>query len=326
MKSVKEACLDTGAKGNIGKFADYAQWLGAKVNIDKKGNVDFSSVQDAGHTLSTRDMQIETMKATAIKSFGTGVAGAFSQRGIKAFRNVDPKAILELTYPVTQSVLQVKHDPVEAVKKYYMLMGPARDIWRGYDMHKDSDGWHVNYDSDHKPIMADSESWQKNFIKMYKEDLNVDPNPDYVRNVANALSENGIMQSVENAKTISLMDKLAYNGKFEDVVAAANENQNLFKGKYNASFAPDKLIENVNLAKYQKERQAQVQQDLQAGRATTFMPDDHKEAKRFVKQDTLIKDRPAVRSTNHVIRETVSISPIDAPNTKEDTDNGIEMG
>ena len=326
LRSVKEACLDTGAKGSISKFADYAQWLGAKVNIDKKGNVDFSTVQDAGHTLSTRDMQIETMKATAIKSFGTGVAGAFSQRGIKAFRNVDPKAILELTYPVTQSVLQVKHDPVEAVKKYDMLMGPARDIWRGYDMHKDSDGWHVNYDSDHKPIMADSESWQKNFIKMYKEDLNVDPNPDYVRNVANALSENGIMQGVENAKTISLMDKLAYNGKFEDVVAAANENQNLFKGKYNASFAPDKLIENVNLAKYQKERQAQVQQDLQAGRATTFMPDDHKEAKRFVKQDTLMKDRPVVRSTNHVIRETVSISPIDAPEAKEDTNNGIEMG
>ena len=134
------------------------------------------------------------------------------------------------------------------------------------------------------------------------------------------------MQGVENAKTISLMDKLAYNGKFEDVVAAANENQNLFKGKYNASFAPDKLIENVNLAKYQKERQAQVQQDLQAGHATTFMPDDHKEAKRFVKQDTLMNDRPVVRSTNHVIRETVSISPIDAPEAKEDTNNGIEMG
>lgn len=56
------------------------------------------------------------------------------------------------------------------------------------------------------------------------------------------------------------------------------------------------------------------------------MPDDHKEAKRFVKQDTLMKDRPVVRSTNHVIRETVSISPIDAPEAKEDTNNGIEMG
>ena|GEM_PF-3793811 len=64
--------------------------------------------------------RIEVQKATAIKAY-VGVAGRYSQQLMRAFRNVCPKAVLELTYPNTQALLQAKHDPEKAVKVYKIL-------------------------------------------------------------------------------------------------------------------------------------------------------------------------------------------------------------
>lgn len=331
LQSVKEACLDTGAKGSMSKFIDYTIWLGAKmangqpVHPDEKGNIDFGQIVDNKKTMSTRDMQIATMKATAIKSFGTGIAGAFSQRGIKALRNVNPKAILELTYPVTQSVLQVKHDPAEAVKKYDMLMGPARQIWNGYSMSKDDNGkWTINCDQNGKPQMATKEEWVNTFIRMYNEDLNVSPNPDYVKDVANALAnpDTGRMQSVEDATTISTMDKLAYNGTFDDIVEAAKNHKNIFDGKNNACFAPNKVVENVENARKRIARNKQIEQDLANGKSVTFDPNDKKQIHEFGKSDTAngqtrerIKPTQVVHIPNKPVDKSAYQMPTEPINT-----------
>lgn len=282
LKSLKEACLDTGAKGSPAKFADYAQWFGANLKQDSKGNFDFDTVTDAGHTLSTREMQQAVMYATAVKSFGTGNAGAFSQRGIKALRNVEPKAVLELTYPVTQALLQVKHDPDQAKKIYGALKGPVRALWQGNSMSRDGNGnWHVNKDTDGKPIKASTKDWVDTFMDMYTQDLGVDPNPDYVKSVANALSDKqGNMQNIEEVDSISVMDKLAYGGKFKDVVAVANEHKNLFAGKNNQVFASDKLRINVeNAKKFLAKRAEMAKQGIQ-------MVDEMPGTESFAKADT----------------------------------------
>lgn len=199
------------------------------------------------------------MYATAIKSFGTGVAGTFSQRGVKALRNDELKAVLELTYPVTQSVLQAKHDPKEARQKYEMLMGPARALWKGRKLEAvaGADGsrrWEAARDEQGKEIQADTATWKKQFLDLYtsKDGLNVSINDENVERVATALSEGGVMIDMEEGPSASsdranlgsTMDRMAYGGQFEDVLAAAANRENVFEGKQNSHFAPYALRKN----------------------------------------------------------------------------------
>lgn len=237
--SVKHSCLDTGAKGSEAKLRDYGRYLG--VEIDEDWNV-----RDNGDTFATRTDSEEVQYATAVKSHGTGVAGTFSQRGIKALRNVAPKAVLELTYPVTQSILQSKHDPEEARVKYELLMGPVRDLWKGRQLVevRNSDGrrhWETARDKKGNEMQASTEDWQRQFGEVYgKDGLNVSVNPEHVKEVAEALSFEGEMLDMESEgfRGASTMDALAYGGDFAKLVDAARRHENLFDGENNRHFAP----------------------------------------------------------------------------------------
>ena len=189
------------------------------------------------------------MYGTAIKSFGTGVAGTFSQRGVKALRNEALKPVLELTYPVTQSVLQAKHDPEEARVKYENLMGPARELWRGRLLEKKVEqNGHVTWESVRDKnggfAQADPETWKKQFMEVYtsSEGLNVSVNEDNVEAVAQALTDpvDKTIVNIEDVKDErgSTMDRLAYGGDFSDLLAAASKNENIFDGSQNGHFAP----------------------------------------------------------------------------------------
>jgi hypothetical protein len=264
LQSVMTACVETGAKGSEKKVRDYAHYLGA----------DPRTFADLGETQSTREDHEGVMYATAIKSFGTGVAGTFSQRGVKALRNDELKAVLELTYPVTQSVLQAKHDPKEARQKYEMLMGPARALWKGRRLEAvpGPDGnrlWETARDESGKEIQADSATWKRQFMDLYtsKDGLNVSINDENVEKVAAALSENGVMIDMEEppsassdqANRGSTMDRLAYGGQFEDVLAAATNRENVFEGEQNSHFAPYVLRKNQRaLAEFDEQIMAGV--------------------------------------------------------------------
>lgn len=242
VKSVIEACIDTGAKGSMSKIGDYCRHLG----------VDPTTMADLGDTMHTREEDEGVMMATAVKSHGTGIAGAFSQRGVKALRNGELKAVLELTYPVTQSVLQAKHDPEEARQKYNMLMGPARALWKGRKLeiaageNGDRD-WAVVRDEKGREVQADAETWKAQFVELYtaKDGLNVSVNTENVEKVAAALTgPDGKIIDIEDAEAVtqlgtgSTMDRLAYGGRFEDLLAAAAARENIFSGTENAHFAP----------------------------------------------------------------------------------------
>lgn len=244
VKSVIEACIDTGAKGSMAKIGDYCRHLG----------VDPVTMEDLGDTMHTREEDAGVMMATAVKSHGTGIAGAFSQRGVKALRNAELKAVLELTYPVTQSVLQAKHDPEEARQKYNMLMGPARALWKGRKLEvvagEDGDrDWAVVRDDKGKEVQADVETWKAQFVELYtaKDGLNVTVNTENVEKVAAALAgPDGRIVDIEDPEaqaqalpgTGSTMDRLAYGGTFADVLAAAAKRENIFAGSENGHFAP----------------------------------------------------------------------------------------
>lgn len=261
VKSVIEACIDTGAKGSMAKIKDYQRHIG----------VEAETFRDLGDTQHTRVEDEGVMMATAVKSHGTGIAGAFSQRGVKALRNAELQAVLELTYPVTQSVLQAKHDPEEAKQKYNMLMGPARALWKGRKLEAVAGKggereWAVARDEKGKEVQADVETWKAQFVELYtaKDGLNVSVNLDHVDRVAAALSgPSGLVVDIEETRLAadeqamgSTMDRLAYGGTFDDVMAAAAKGENIFDGDQNGHFAPFAVRGNQRrIAEWEREQE-----------------------------------------------------------------------
>lgn len=259
--SLVHGCVETGAKGNMKKIKDYLKYLGVECEL-KDDKFDYSTLKDNGSTLATRSDMEDVEYATAVKAFGTGVAGMYSQRGVRGLRNDCQKAVLELTYPVTQSILQAKHDPIDARHKYQMLMGSCRQLWKGYEMEYNdmAETWVAKKGPDGKPLQAETEQWKRQFIDIYTSDkgLGIDINRDYVDTVAKALTDDtGHILSIEEgaAERGSLMDRLAYGGTFKpnentdcaismSVVGAAKNGENIFDGKYNVMFAPKVIRDN----------------------------------------------------------------------------------
>ncbi|MFJ1733157.1 hypothetical protein [Streptomyces sp. NPDC088254] len=227
LRSVREVCVETGAKGSEKKLADYARNLG-----DARGTPGITQAD-----------QEASMFATAIKAHGTGLGGSFSQRAVRALRGEDLKAVLEVTYPVTQSILQAKHDAAEARHKYEMLQGPGRDLWRGRSIEHVGPGqWRTAF-LDGEPVQATAEEWEKQFIEFYesKEGFGVTVNPDYVARVASALEDpkTGLIRNLEEDPSLAgtVMDRMAYGGGFEALVQAAKNRESVYDGEKNEQFA-----------------------------------------------------------------------------------------
>lgn len=247
LQSVHDACVETGAKGSASKVEDYMKYLGVSF---ANGKYDFTpdNLVDNKDTLSTRVDHEGTQTATIIKSVGTGIAGAYQQRGTKALRNVCEKEVLELTYPVTQGILQAKHDPVDAKKRYGLIMGPVRDLWKGANVELQNGEFKaVREGRDYAPCTR--EDWVKSFEQVYMSDegLGVNINMDYVETISKALvDEKGFMRNLEEEAEVlgSPMDNMAYNGKFENLVDYAKQGANIYDGKQNGKFTPRKVVNN----------------------------------------------------------------------------------
>lgn len=286
IKSVEHMVID-GAKGSYSKLNDYAKYLGVsfeRTNAEKNPEqpIDLSTVKDLHVPSATREDDEAVEFATAVKAFGTGVAGMYSQRGISVLRNQSPKEILAMTYPVTQSILQSKHDPIEARHKYEMLMGTCRHLWRGEKLeHKtgeDGDYWTVVKDEKGYPMQATKSEFISQFTDIYThpDGLGIEINKDYVDVIADKLTDEktGLMMNIEKdakEKDASVMDKLAYGGTFDTLVEGAKEGRNLFEGKYNAHFAPSSIRRNV-YAKEHASEGAQVKAILKSDTKEGYVP------------------------------------------------------
>ncbi|MDT8913577.1 hypothetical protein [Amycolatopsis sp. PS_44_ISF1] len=228
LDSVREVCVETGAKGNERKLAGYARNLG-----DEQGTPGLTQAD-----------QEASMFATAIKAHGTGLGGSFSQRAVRALRDADLKAVLEVTYPVTQAILQAKHDAAEARHKYEMLQGPGRDLWRGRRLeHAGPNQWRPEI-TDGQPVQATTEEWVAQFVEFYTspEGFGVMVNPDYVTRVAHALHDpdTHLIRNLEEDPALAgpLMDQMAYGGNFGVLLQAARSRASVYDGEKNRQFAP----------------------------------------------------------------------------------------
>lgn len=241
-----EDYIDAGAKGSKSKLGDFASYAGISYQPET-GEV--TGMDENTH--HTREQEQKSMYATGMKAFATGLGGAYSQRAVRGLRNEALKPALELTYPVTQSVLQAKHDAAEAAQKYDALMSNARTLWRGEALSPPTQdgGYTAKSDPDGKPVKLTAEEWKAQMADFYQNKehgLGVKINPEHLDPVAKGLSDKkGMMISVEDVdaleaagKQIAPMDRAAYGGTFSELCEAAEQKQNIFAGEKSSSFAP----------------------------------------------------------------------------------------
>ena len=115
---------DNAVIGSLKKIFNSGAKKGLLDKYEKYFNNDNDSLPD--------EERMKVQKATAIKA-AVGIAGRYSQQLMRAFREICPKAVLELTYPNTQALLQIKHDPGKAVEVYKMLKNKLMDAWEMKD-------------------------------------------------------------------------------------------------------------------------------------------------------------------------------------------------
>lgn len=271
LQSVVDEVVLTGAKGSLSKVEDYMKYLGVEGSISEDGKVNVVKVHD--RSLATAVDHENTQYAKEVQAYGTGIAGKYSQRGIAALRNHAAKEVLDLTHPVSQSVLQAKHDPIDARHKYEALMTTARSIWRGQSVEKatNRDGETVWIKSEDRKQMP-AKQWVDKFCEFYedKAGLNIPVNREQVERLAKVLSDDdGYIMNIETVGFDELaapLDKLSYlpSGKsgYEMVQALAKENHALFDGTYTAQFAPSSIQRNLEARNRGEAGKALVKQDV----------------------------------------------------------------
>lgn len=278
--------IKSGAKGSKSKLIDgYGKYFGAKFDIDDNYNV--VNFEDVGSSYATEDERQASFAATHGKAYLTGVAGKFSQHAeMAALNKIDNEheiscsaSATALTHPVTQSVMQLKHDTAESIlKKIDMIQNVGPELWAGHKIqrtknYKGESTWEVVTESNPEngqleTVQASPEEWHKMLVDFYtdKNGLNVaKPNIEHVKTMSAILNitdkQNHQYIQGFDPKTKALMPteqpltRLSYEGNFKTLCRYANMKEKtgksacLFSGSVSQMIAPQTVRYNM------KERQ-----------------------------------------------------------------------
>ena len=267
-KSVAESLVKmskefgNGAKGNINKMKHFMEYMDYSVDVDDKGNVAVKSAPMSNQTRFEHNKNV--CIALGCKCDETGVAGYASQKAIRALRDICPTEALELTYPVTQGMLQAKHDAAEAQLKANLTQNVIPDLWEGRLLTQDDNGnWSLVHSANDKNKMVSMQAtptqWKNQFMRIMCQANGIDiapdataqetrdkfssiMNPDALDKVANALTDkktNSIIGVTQKAaEHSSVIDNIMYGVAVSQdrskktitdyIVEQANKGTNLF--------------------------------------------------------------------------------------------------
>ncbi len=240
-----------------------------------------------------KDMIQQVQLATAIKTIGTGTAGAFSQKGMKITRDNEPLNTLEITYGATQGILQAKHDALQAERLYTILRDTLPSLLKGKPIMNDPDkGWIPDTGNGDKNLSKGEFIQQYNDLCNSSDGLNYSVCRQRIENLANVLytvDENGKEKFISfyDDEYASNLDKCAYpkgNDSLKVIKEIAELNMDLPEDKRNSifdsraarQFIPDKdsakfelgTIQHTSdmLSETQKSVEKEVDSEKRAGR------------------------------------------------------------
>ena len=262
LRSVQD-CYLRGGKGSKSKLEEYSSYLGAKPQFDDSELVVAARDTGAPDPEEFDQKYRGSQAAMAFKTQITGVAGAVSQNAVKLARGQGMvRQACELGYPATQSVLQAKHDPVDAAYRADMITGAVKDLWRGHKMEhwvnpEDAAmpgrySWSVVRSSDNTPVQATAAEWVEQFRAMYSDSagMGVDVADEHIEAFAQMLSnERGEMIDFAGTELDMLpeesvplaLDRLTYGGDFDTLKEVASRRERLYSGPA-AGFAPRSVL------------------------------------------------------------------------------------
>lgn len=214
MESMKQMS-DRGAKGSPSAIVDLKEYYDGE-----KG----------------RETAKEIQYSRGVQTDDTGRGGAVSQRLVAATRNKGIDAALEATYPVSQSILQLKRDADQAKRIDGHLRREIPNLYQG----KSSDG---------KTENMTKSAWVKDYHKLLTDEnkLNVDVRKDMVEDISEFMAGDGnVIRDIETVirKEASPMDQVAYGGGWERLVEMAKENRSMLEGRMTKLFAPESMRNN----------------------------------------------------------------------------------
>lgn len=263
MKSVAQ-CYITGAKGSASKLDSYAMYMNAERDesgVWRDRAADGNTPANMQRERDIREMYKGSQEATSYKAQATGVAGAKSQQMVKALRGQGLVDIAcNIGYPATQSMLQAKHDPVDAKYRADTLIKDVNDLFKGRKMERvvDDNGrfaWSVVKD-DKGPVQATREEWVQQVRDMYVDSrgMGVAVGDNVIEGASYALcDDNGVMRDATASEMWTdpsvrplPLDRLAYGGNkaMDELNALAESKANLFEGHAN-DFASHTVRKNI---------------------------------------------------------------------------------
>lgn len=241
---------DTGAKGSPAKAAEFNEYIDGKKTLHDAQRVQL---------------------AAGLKSDLTGVAGAMSQRLVRAFRNTDIKTALETTYPNTQGTLQIKHDPAKGKQVLQALTHDLPNLMAGVDRN-------TNKSEQDKVTRLTREEWVNQMETVYHELLGVGGVEQHIETLSKLMvdPESGRMNSLQElgAKHADVIDMAVYGDGFTSVQKAAMSNQRLVNGK-NTQWVVPEIMREAQAAEGRMEQGKTVADTLAA---------EHQNIQEFIQQ------------------------------------------
>ena len=214
VKESLERMVDRRAKGSPGKLKTAMDYYDG--NMGRK---------------QAKDIQY----AKGVQTDDTGLGGAVSQQLVSAMRNQGIQPALEVSYPVTQAILQIKHDAEHAKVIDGLVRKEIPNLYKGHS----SDGKHKN---------VTKSKWVNDYHQVLTEKLGVNVRKDLVESVADVMVGGGrVVRDVKDVinENGSPMDQIAYGGGWETAFKLAKEgNRSLLDGEMNKYFAPVSIRNN----------------------------------------------------------------------------------
>ena len=280
VESIKPMVRD-GVKGSFKKFADYCKYVGVRGEdvVDSEGKTadwKVTGVEDKS-LASSADREASYM-ATHAKSVLTGIAGKMLQRATVQAKSASDEekaqlyaqAGMALTHPVTQKVMQLKHDgPEEVMRVCNLVQDVVPALWEGYKIKEvkcpetSNMTFEVVKNDKNYPVRANPQEWSSQVEHFYtaKHGLNVGmPNPKYVAAMAECMTvyntygkpeiqgysdykhgdpaKNGVCPNSQ------ALDDQAFYGSFKKTLYYAQKEADLFGGYANSAAMPGIVRQN----------------------------------------------------------------------------------
>lgn len=247
---------EDGKRSRVDLSADFIDYKMPAIDFNpEKSNIDASLIEEFNRQKQEMIHRFKEVElATAIKKFGTPLAGGFSQKAVKALRDSGVVLdALEITYGATQGILQAKHDAAEARQKYMILEDVLPALWKGQSISCNGDMWIADKDNG-KPISVDKKQWVEQYYNLCNDDtngLNYPVSRERVEHIADALfvpdwSGKEMFINTIDDNVGSTLDVLTYSHKESTLYNFACEGRNLFDTEKSAQFKPNGDIILVN--------------------------------------------------------------------------------